>query len=142
MNNAACEPSFNRKKKNNFKRLYLVLLNKIFYQLVTFGLFEQNGQIKKYAENIVTRLLQIDNLVNSQGLRDRLSQLVVTYMPFIQCLASTSTKMGHVVLNLSNDVLTSAMLTMDDHQPDNQLLRPNLERLKTSLRYLFFRDKR
>ena len=46
-----------------YKKIKFIVLNKVFYQLVTFGMFDQNEGVKQMSEVILSHLLQCELLV-------------------------------------------------------------------------------
>lgn len=64
-------------------------------------------------------------------------------MPFIQCLASQITPLGQYILKMTDDLLTpsSTSATQSEIHQDLLLSLP-VERLRSSLRYLFSKDKK
>lgn len=66
-----------------YKNINFLLLNKVFYQYITFGLFDKCSQVKKSCEKILLHLLQCELLV-PESFRLKLTQLIVIYMPYIQ----------------------------------------------------------
>ncbi len=131
-----------------YKRINFLLLNKIFYQLIAFGLFDKCFQVKKYCENILSHLLQCELLV-PESFRLKLTQLIVIYMPFIQCFASQTDSLGQCILKMSDDHLTpinnnknsSSLISRSNEDGLKLFLTPAVERLRCSLRYLYSKDK-
>jgi hypothetical protein len=125
-----------------YKKIDFLLLNKVFYQFVTFGLFDKCNQVKKYCESILSRLLQCELLV-PESFRLKLTQLIVIYMPFIQCFASQVDPLGQCILGMSSDLLTpsSSSHTKVSEESLKLFLGPAIERLRSSLRYLYSKDK-
>jgi len=128
-----------------YRKLKFLTLNKVFYQLTAHGLFDPNESVKQYAENIILRLLQSELLVPPAFLK-KLAQLVALYMPFIQCLASQTSPLGQCILRMSDDSMTPLLNdtcneTLSDQSVIQMLLDTPVERLRTSLRYLFSADK-
>ena len=132
----AVEINSKRSRKANF-----LLLGKVFYQLVTFGVFDKCEQIKQLSEAVLSHLLQCELLV-SEEFRQRLVQLISVYMPFIQCLASQSSPLGQCILKMSDDLLTPTMNeTFAEEHGLKLMLNSPVERLRSSLRYLYSSDK-
>jgi len=126
-----------------FKKLKFLILNRVFYQLVAHGIFDPNESIKQHAENILVRLLQSELLVPPTFLK-KLAQMIAIYMPLIQCLASQTTSLGQCILKMSDDSMTPLLNdTCFDTDQSNikMLLESPIERLRSSLRYLFSVDK-
>lgn len=128
-----------------YRKIKFLTLNKVFYQLVTFGLFDPNENIRALCENIILHLLQCELLV-PQIFQSKLSQLITIYMPFIQCFASQTTSLGQCILKMSDDMLTPVLNEYENKASTSDsrikvMLDSPVERLRTSLRYLFFQDK-
>ncbi len=125
-----------------YKKIDFLLLNKVFYQFVTFGLFDKCNQVRKCCESILSRLLQCELLV-PESFRLKLTQLIVIYMPFIQCFASQIEPLGQCILGMSSDLLTpsSSSHTKISEESLKLFLGPAIERLRSSLRYLYSKDK-
>jgi hypothetical protein len=125
-----------------YKKIEFLLLNQVFYQFVTFGLFDKCAQVKKLCENILLHLLQCELLV-PESFRLKLTQLIVIYMPFMQCFSSQIDPLGKCILNMSSDLLTPANLTSNkvDDESLKLFLGPAIERLRCSMRYFFSKDK-
>ena len=70
-----------------YKRINFLLLNKIFYQLMTFGLFDKCEQVRDLSEHILSHLIQCGLLV-PESFKLKLAQLIAIYMPFIQVFES------------------------------------------------------
>ena len=139
------------------ERVAFLLLNRVFYQLVACGLFDARAfRVRKASEAIVSRLLQCELLV-PDAFRHRITQLLVVHMPFVQCLASRVEPLGKCIMAMSDDYLrtpsasSSSSSSSSSHrvsgadEEDNQrlklMLTPAVERLRASLRYLFFKNK-
>ncbi|CAF0962770.1 unnamed protein product, partial [Brachionus calyciflorus] len=126
-----------------YKKINFFLLNKVFYQYVTFGLFDRSLQVKKQCEKILLHLIQCELLV-PDNFRLKLTQLIVIYMPFIQCLASQVETLGQFILKMSDDLLTPTINSAQSKQTEESLklfLSPAIERLRSSMRYLYSKDK-
>lgn len=119
-----------------YKSIDFLLLGKIFYQFVTFGLFDKCDQVKKCCRAVLAKLLHCELLV-PECFRKKLTDLLALYMPFIQCFASQSDSLGQFVLSMSNDYYKSTEIS-DIVKP---LLTPAVERLRSSLRYMYSKDK-
>lgn len=120
----------NRFKINLFKFLFYSKLNKFYLK------------VKNISENIVSQLIQCELLV-PENFKLKLAQLIAIYMPFIQCLASQITPLGQYILKMSDDILTPTSANdakTEIHQ--DLLLSLPVERLRSSLRYLFSKDKK
>ena len=121
-------------KRIKCEKLSFILYNKIFYFLLSQGLFDSLTQVKQFAQSILSNLLKCELIVTEQ-FKEKLTQLILIYMPFIQCHASTS---GH-------DALGALILKLSDNNSiENSFLiylTPLVERLKCSLRYLYSKEK-
>ncbi|RMZ94709.1 rotatin, partial [Brachionus plicatilis] len=122
-----------------YKNINFLLLNKVFYHYITFGLFDKSIQVKKSCEKILLHLLQCELLV-PESFRLKLTQLIVIYMPYIQCFASQIETLGQCILKMSDDLLTPTINSSQSKQTEESLklfLSPAIERLRCSMRYLF-----
>lgn len=124
------------------KNLNFLLQSRVFHQFITFGLFDKS--VKKICEKTLLHLLQCELLV-PESFRLKLTQLIVIYMPFIQCIANNNTdSIGKCIIKMSDDLLTPTVHNANSKHTEDSLklfLSPAIERLRCSMRYLFSKDK-
>ena len=131
--------------------------------------------MRKVCENILQHLL-LSELLIPEAVRQKLTQLITIYMPFIQvydfvnkilkiiqsltfvlclkCFANLTDRLGQFIVKMSDDLNfvipsftskanssgTASLKAADDGC--KLFLSPAIERLRCSLRYLFFKEKK
>ena len=66
-----------------YKKLQFLLINKIFFEFISFGLFDLCAKVKEYSKHILLLLMECDLLV-SPDFYARIKQLFGLYIPYAQ----------------------------------------------------------
>jgi hypothetical protein len=85
-------------KRLKCQKLSFLLYNKVFYTLITQGLFDSMTLVQQATQSILSLLLKCELMVTDE-FREKLTQLILIYMPFLQCHGGSS-RFGNLVVNI------------------------------------------